>query len=54
MNSSVREIIELNIQHYRGLLETETDSDKRRRIAKLLSEEEAKLADVLARERSQK
>ncbi len=43
---SERTIIELNIRHYRGLLTTETDRAKRRTIATLLAEEEAKLANL--------
>jgi hypothetical protein len=45
MNSE-RTIIELNIRHYRGLLTTEADPAKRRTIATLLAEEEAKLANL--------
>jgi hypothetical protein len=44
MNPSVRVIIELNIKHYRELLKSETDTVKRRTVADLLAEEEAKLA----------
>ena len=44
---AARTIIELNIKHYRGLLRTETDPSKRQVIAKLLAEEEAKLAKLL-------
>jgi len=40
-------IIELNIKHYRKLLETETDTAKRGTIAQLLAEEEAKLAELI-------
>jgi hypothetical protein len=43
---SERTIIELNIRHYRGLLTTEVDPAKRRTIATLLAEEEAKLANL--------
>ena len=46
MSPSVRAIIELNIKHYRDLLKTETDSSKRETIAKLLAEEEVKLAKL--------
>jgi hypothetical protein len=45
MNPSVRAIIELNIKHYRRLLQTERDAGKRQTIAKLLAEEERKLRD---------
>ena len=46
MNASARTIVELNIRHYRELLKTETDASKRQTIAKLLAEEEAKLAKL--------
>ncbi len=46
MNPSVRTIVELNIQYYRRLLKTETDQAKRKTIAKLLAEEEAKLRNL--------
>jgi hypothetical protein len=45
---SARTIIELNIKHYRQLLKSEVDPVKRRTIAMLLGEEEAKLAKLLA------
>ncbi len=38
--------MELNIKHYRGLLKTETDASKRQVISKLLSREEARLAEL--------
>jgi hypothetical protein len=38
-----RRIIELNIKHYRGLLERETDPAKRDAFARLLAAEQAKL-----------
>jgi hypothetical protein len=44
MDPSARMIIELNINHYRELLKSVTDASKRRTIAQLLAEEEAKLA----------
>jgi hypothetical protein len=43
-----RTIVELNIKHYRGLLERETDTSKRQTIIKLLAEEQAKLVKLLA------
>lgn len=46
MSVAARTIIELNIKHYRELLKTESDSLKRRTIAKLLAEEEARLAKL--------
>jgi hypothetical protein len=48
---SARTIIELNIRHYRAVLKTETDVSKRQTIAKLLAEEEAKLAKLSEQER---
>jgi hypothetical protein len=47
MSPSVRMIIELNIKHYRRLLESETDAAKRGTIARLLTEEEAKLVKLI-------
>jgi len=44
MSVAARTIIELNIKHYRNLLRSETDAAKRQTIAKLLAEEEVKLA----------
>jgi DNA-binding MarR family transcriptional regulator len=43
-----RTVIELNIKYYRELLERETNASTRRIIVKLLAEEEAKLAKLLA------
>jgi hypothetical protein len=48
---SARTIIELNIRHYRAVLKTETDVSKRQTIAKLLAEEEARLAKLSEQER---
>jgi hypothetical protein len=48
MASPVQTLIELNIKHYRELLKTETDASKRRTIARLLAEQEATLAKLLA------
>jgi len=48
MSVAARTIIELNIKHYRDLLRSETDAARRETIAKLLAEEEAKLAKLLA------
>jgi hypothetical protein len=44
VNSCARTIIELNIRHYRALLQSEMDRLKRQTILQLLAEEEAKLA----------
>jgi hypothetical protein len=51
MEPSAREIIDLNIKHYRKLLMTEEDPSKRETIVKLLAEEEAKLTNLPLRER---
>lgn len=48
MTVAARTIVELNIKHYRELLLSETDALKRQTIAKLLTEEEVKLAKLLA------
>lgn len=50
MTPSARMIIELNIKHYRDLLENEKDAAKRETIAKLLEEELGKLADLSKKE----
>jgi hypothetical protein len=49
MSDAARTIIELNIKHYRNLLRHETGVSKRQTIAKLLAEEETKLARLSAR-----
>jgi hypothetical protein len=41
-------VAELNIQHFKKLLEIETDPVKRQTLQRLLTEEEAKLALALA------
>jgi hypothetical protein len=43
------QIAKANIEHFKKLLETETDPEKRRTIEKLLAEHEAKLAVVRKR-----
>ena len=48
MSVAARTIIELNIKHYPDLLRSETDAARRKTIAKLLAEEEAKRAKLLA------
>jgi len=40
-----RSIAQLNIEHFRRLLATETDETRRRTLLRLLAEEEAKLAN---------
>ncbi len=47
MGPSAQSIMELNIQHYLGLLQTEKDPIKRETIARLLEEEKEKLAALL-------
>jgi hypothetical protein len=47
---SARTIIELNIAYFRNLLKDKTNASKRQTIAKLLAEEEAKLAKLLAQQ----
>ena len=42
-----RTIANLNIEHFRQKLGTETDETKRRTLAQLLSEEQAKLAALV-------
>jgi hypothetical protein len=49
-NAPERRVIELNIGHYRDLLARETDPAKRDAFAKLLADEQAKLAAILAGE----
>lgn len=39
-----KSVADLNIAHFKRLLETETDADKRELLTRLLAEEEAKLA----------
>jgi hypothetical protein len=41
-----KRVVELNIEHYKGLLATETDDAKRETITRLLAEEEAKLRSI--------
>jgi len=42
-----RTVADLNIAHFKKLLETETDSVKRETLQRLLAEEEAKLGKAL-------
>jgi hypothetical protein len=41
-----KSVARLNIEHYRKLLANETDETRRQMIARLLAEEEAKLAGL--------
>ena len=54
MAPSAREIVLLNIKHYRNLLKTETDASKRELITKLLADEEAKLIHLAAQQNRNK
>jgi hypothetical protein len=47
-------VADLNIAHFKNLLETETDSVKRQTLQRLLAEEEAKLALALANKKGSK
>jgi len=40
-----RTVARLNVEHFRRLLATETDEERRQILQKLLTEEEAKIAD---------
>jgi hypothetical protein len=44
-----RAVARLNIEHYRRLLATDLDAEKRRTLERLLAEEEAKLAALESR-----
>ncbi len=46
-----KEIVRLNIEHYKRLLTTETDPKKRETITRLLAEQEAKLRELERKER---
>ena len=48
-----RTVAQLNIEHYRRLLATETDDAKRETLLRLLAEEEAKVAAASERNRKQ-
>ena len=41
-----RTVARLNIEHFKRLLETETDETKRQTLLRLLAEEEAKLRSL--------
>ena len=42
----IKQIVQLNIEHYRRMLAAETDSKKRATITRLLAEQEAKLREL--------
>ena len=46
-----RTVAHLNVEHYRRLLEKETDETRRQTLMRLLAEEEAKIADNAPRDR---
>ena len=48
-----RTVAKLNIEHYKALLASETDATKRESIARLLAEEEAKLAKIVKERKPQ-
>ena len=50
MGTSAREILELNIRHFRTLLETEKDPTKRATIERLLAEQEPMLDELVKKE----
>lgn len=41
-----KSVADLNIAHFKKLLETETDANKRKTLMQLLAEEEAKLVSL--------
>ncbi len=47
-------VAQLNIEHFRKRLATETDESKRQTLLRLLAEEEAKLSALLDRRNEQK
>jgi hypothetical protein len=47
-------IAQLNINHYRRLLEKETDEQRRQMLLRLLAEEEAKIADNAPKDRKRR
>jgi len=49
-----KSVARLNIEHYRKLLATDLDDTKRQTILKLLAKEEATLARLTKRDRSEK
>lgn len=49
-----RTVAHLNIDHYRRLLEKETDEQRRQMLLRLLAEEEAKLGDNAPKDRKRR
>ena len=50
--TSPREIAQLNIEHYSGLLQTSLDGKTRMTVGQLLAEEKAKLAELSSVQRT--
>lgn len=50
MGPSARTIVELNIQHFRSLLEAEKEAAKRETIKRLLAEQERMLVALAKKE----
>jgi hypothetical protein len=46
-----KNIVRLNIEHYKRLLATETDPGRRETIARMLAEQEAKLKEMERKDR---
>ena len=49
-----RSVARLNIEHYKRLLERETDAARRQLLLRLLADEEAKIADPRPQERKRR
>jgi hypothetical protein len=49
-----RTVAHLNIDHYRRLLEKETDEQRRQTLLRLLAEEQAKVADNAPKDRKRR
>ena len=49
-----RSVARLNIEHYKRLLERETDEARRQQLLRLLAEEEAKIAEPRPQERKRR
>jgi hypothetical protein len=51
-NGRRQDIVRLNIEHYKWLLASETDPDKRKVLNRQLAEQEAKLQEMERKERA--
>jgi hypothetical protein len=49
-----RTVARLNVEHYRRLLEKETDEQRRQTLLRLLAEKEAKLSDNAPNDRKRR